>query len=545
MNLRRSELLVEGLAARTTNDPRGLTRDAPKQGFRFGQSDAATPPTRRGRSVSDSGYDPLGHWGKSSSSDKKPVFTMPLSQSTMRGLNRSRSRSHSDEFHISPTSSRSSTSSGPKVSLSRSDSAVFERDHRFPTKLHHDIHNASPEDAHRALDTLEKRKDPSGAALHNVPGMHHPNESVRMRAWKIHAQNKANSLGGKTARKKPEPKVLVKLLKNRQTGAISSTTSFPYRPHVPVPKGHDVIHTVKSEALARSALLLENFPVKKRSWADDRKALEARLAASRAQQKALSQEMRKRLASATPEVAARLRAYMKRQHDIIRPGVGSRTLSRAQRRATQTVQTNYPGAKTQPLMSPSAETQEMRPAGHRTQELRPAGHQTQKMVAPPAGVAGSETRVQMPVARPGHVRTSKKVRQKQERGLETAMRGRSPEKTQVLQVPRVRTASVELLAPILQEFVATTPSAWKSGIGPNDTINGGPAIRGVTSTANVGHTTAQGAAVPDKKKREIKLPDLSKLPKVRDPVTHQLARLQPANPGGVLTKTKRSSALRG
>lgn len=125
---------------------------------------------------------------------------------------------------------------------------------------------------------------------------------------------------------------------------------------------------------------------------------------------------------------------------------------------------------------------------------------------------------------------------------------------------RMRTARLPRQSPAkpntpLEELV-TAGNVFATGLKPGDPITSStprdqrnlaptPRPGGAVTTRDVGHTANTGAWVPDKKKRDVKIPDLSKLPKTWDAITTQLASMQPSNTGGVLTMIARSRPTKG
>jgi hypothetical protein len=129
----------------------------------------------------------------------------------------------------------------------------------------------SAQDAHKELDKIWSRRhklNPRDTETknkhmlpHDMPGTKHSDKSVRERAWKMQAQAQANTLGDsytkRGSRGRTTPKVRVRVVQNRKTGARNTTTSWAHKPGERVPAGHDVVHSVMSEGLKRSPLLLE------------------------------------------------------------------------------------------------------------------------------------------------------------------------------------------------------------------------------------------------------------------------------------------------
>jgi len=265
VELGRNPLLAEGVPQRRT-DPRGETQSAAQHGFRIRQSDVA----------------PVGlgseSWGKKrEKSQSHASFTIPLSQSTQKALQ----RPQSGEKAKTASSAREKAT----ISLSKSGGEERKYDPRFPTRLHHDVHKMSPEEAHKTLDKLwDRRHDVNPADRprkaeapnkymlpHAMPGMHHPDKSVRERAWKMAAQAHANTMGAsysqpKTGRR-TTPKVLAKVMQHRKTGERHIATSFPTKPGERRPS-YDVVHSVKSEWLTRTNLLAEGMP-QREPWEPD------------------------------------------------------------------------------------------------------------------------------------------------------------------------------------------------------------------------------------------------------------------------------------
>ena len=321
---------------------------------------------------------------------------------------------------------------------------------------------------------LEKRRLP-----HNHPAVDHPDEGVRHRAWKMRAQAMANSMGGsydhetKSQGRFSKAPATVRVFRHKKTGEFSMSATPHGRDHAPVPDTHDVWHSTLSERrLCRAPLLLEGIPASSQPPEPRR---QPRLSSD--------DSLRKKLATATPDVASRLERSL-----AFREKLRATAPSRTQRRAGMTVQSNYPGDK----------TEIMRPAGHKTEVL---------------------PRVQAGAANATHVLPVAKIRP-----LDDVSRKAS--KTQSLR--RVRAEAIRALAPVLTELAMTTASAWRSGLNAGDSILGAPGDKGphknATTSAKVGHTAVGGAAVPDKEKRKIK-PPTSKIPKrTWDPITKELEK---------------------
>ena len=504
---------------------------------------------------------PAGHWGADPRKKSKPVFSMPLGLSSTDDARtkttsswhvkvpQSRSQTQiirpsigrqSDVREPTPTSHSRSTS-GPGLNPDLGDLAsaptidkVNKRPKlslhqkalgaKFPTSYHSDVHWMPPKDAHAELDKLEKTTDKRRLDLtrHAVPGMHHSDDSVRQRAWKLSARNQANSLGGKTDRKTPEPKALVKVLRHRKTGAYSTSTSFPDRPHVPTPKGHDVVHSVMSEWLTRRALLFEAHPAaffpQQPAIHSDR-TVQARMAAAvNAGNQQLADSLKKQLS-----MRLKLRQDLGGKRKT--PESGASTVTTDTQRAAQgTIQRRYRGAQ--------------------TQEIRPQGHKTQVMTSPPPGTPGGETSITLP-----NPLRSLDAQPARRRG-------------DTRRLPRQNIVSSLLdRAPLLQELVTAASAggnpggAFASGLKPKDPIvsstprdwrNLPPTPRkgGAVTTRDVGHTANTGAWVPDKKRREIEIPAPTPIGSSYRSIERDFED-QPSNRGGVLTLVRGRPKLLG
>jgi len=127
-----------------------------------------------------------------------------------------------------------------------------------------------------------------------------------------------------------------------------------------------------------------------------------------------------------------------------------------------------------------------------------------------------------------------------------------------VRLPKQKAEDLLTRTNLIQELVTTSGigglgGVFASGLKPGDPITSStprdqrklPASKrpgGAVTTRDVGHTANTGAWVPDKKKREVVCPDLSKIPAGRDGITRQLAALQPSNAGvsGILAQIARS-----
>ena len=463
MHLGRSPLLIEGLPVRRPVDPRAETKDPIRQGLHHGQSDAKAPPIRRGRSAS---HAPLGLSSSPDASSQswpkgkhEPDWHMSLSDHTVRKMN----KSSEGKTQIMRKGKGSTRILKPRtLDLGKSDEGNY--DPRFPSQLHHDVHKMSTKDAHGELDKIWNRRhkvnpadtdresfqgkehytktDSTGSKSKgtqpaliakrgspvltgnkhmlpvSMPGRHHPDESVRKRAWKMQAQSLANSVGDsyssrRSSGKRRSARVKVRVVKGVD-GKNYTQTAYAHKPSTPLGKGEDVVHSTMSEALMRTPLLIETL---------------TQMAATHAA----------------------------------------------------------------PL---------------------------------------EKTQIIMPRSEPESLDKPRKKRR-----TDTVRLPRQNAEKIVKESDLVRT-------PMLQEFVAhpsnSTGNTFLSTTKPGTRISGAPST--TNDTGKVGLVSKQGGVVPDKKKREVKLPDLSKFGKKRDAITDQLAKLQPSNTGGVLTMIARSRA---
>jgi hypothetical protein len=327
---------------------------------------------------------------------------------------------------------------------------------------------------------------------------------------------------------------------------------------------YDVIHTTVSEALQRSALLFEGASFK----------------FTRLPPVASDAQLERRISSALEagkwQVAAALRRSLKMRQKMRkttqslpglkvagRQGTESETarMSAASEAARKTKQRDFPGKATQRTTAPRGL--------HRTQEIRPYGRRTQVMAAPPEGASGSDTAV---------MRTPEAVRMAQSppempkcktckgkgyptkdpcpscrgSGLETKRPGA---KTARLPIQRPEEQLDLERRPLLHELV-TSGGVFASGLKAGDPILSHPRDRrllknptksgGAVTSKDAGHTTTNtGAWVPDKTRRGIQIPDCTKLPPGRDPITRQLAAMQPSNSGGIMTIVRPRTRLLG
>lgn len=473
MNLGRAPLLVEGLPARKQVDPRAATRDAPR--INLGPDDVREPKPRPRRQGGGLG---LAGWGSAPPSDsrvdsREKSFSIPLSQSTLAKVDQhNRVSRDSDEEKL---------------------------DSRFPTPYHRSVHQMPADKAHAELDKIWSRRhdvnpadqpdEDRPANKHRLPlrmpGLHHPDQSVRDRAWKMQAQSEANAAGdsytqrdrAQRGAKRTSPRVKTRVVQG-PSGRYTST-QFPNKPSTPLPKGHQIVHSTISEGLRRGALLAEGLP--------------ATSEPRRTPPLSSDDDVKRKLQSATPEVAARLRQSLAFREKL---------------RSTKQWEPPASEAPTEKLkaVDPNAKTRIMRPAGHRTEILRPPGHKTQ--------VALTTVQQKSPTA----VLPAAKVPDLDEPKSGAKTQNLRAQRTEWTKLPRT---------PILQEFVANT---FLSKFPAGTRISGAPGVQGVTDTSKVGLVTAQGGVVPDKKKRELKIPDMTKLPAGRDPITKQLEQ-QPSNAG--------------
>ena len=528
MNLGRSPLLIEQFPPRRPVDPRGQTHDVPRHGLRLGQSDAQDPPP------SPRGLGEMPQGGTHSGGGLK----YDLSDSTLRAMQRRQqtpvpSASGAGESGFGSDRSAEERTRRAESRRKARASALYKKrkDPRFPSKKHQDVHDMSAEDATKHLrgiwdtrhDEIEEhgKKRKRGLPA-TVPGLHHADETVRRSAWHMQAHKLANSMGDTHDRKagtEPKDQAHAYVVRHRKTGAYS-TTMKPRDWHAT----HDVVYTAKSESvLCRQPLLLEGVPQPKKDPRDP--------AAWKPKRVSSDESLRKRLATATPEVAARLRSSLK-QRELLRKGAGSP--SRVQRQAIRTKQSNYRGDK----------TAIMRPKGRKTEV---ALNRVQR------GKSTDVFHTPHPTEKAKHG-----DRDEVKTGVHPAQRG--IQKPQKIPLPpkgtkRSKSAGLEWTlsrAPLLQELV-TSGGVFATGLNPGTRmvstpprdrrgLNDPKPKGGPTTTANTGHTANTGAWVPDKKKRKAgeNLPDLSKIPKGRDGITRQLAAMQPSNSGGVMTQIARA-----
>jgi len=456
MNLGRSPLLIESMPQRQTVDPRAKTQILPKTGPRLGQSDAREPVKTRGATSTSA---PL-NLGDSSSSDDaakgKSDFHISLSQHTIKRMNRPGSEAKTKIMRAGPGTTQ--------VLSDPSEKSSVPHDARFPTQLHHDVHKMSPKDAHKELDKIWSRRhkenprdknpevdfnklgDDNRPSLtgqmkktgnkhmlpHVMPGIHHADKSVRERAWKMQAQAHANSVGDSYSSRTPEGKRKSARAKVRVVQGASgryTQTQWAHKPSIPLPKGHSIVHSVISEWLKRTKLLLpEDFRAPKSPYQE-------------------------------------------------------------------------------PLATGLSTTQ----------------------VLPPDS-------------------------------FESELASKSPKRksTKTVQPPKQKFEDLLTRTSLIQELVTTSGigglgGVFATGLKPGDPIVSStprdqrdlPASKrpgGAVTTRDVGHTANTGAWVPDKKRRGIVLPDLSKIPPGRDGITRQLAAMQPSNAGvaGILAQIARS-----
>jgi hypothetical protein len=160
---------------------------------------------------------------------------------------------------------------------------------------------------------------------------------------------------------------------------------------------------------------------------------------------------------------------------------------------------------------------------------------------------GGSTQVTIPVIDPETGTAGKKksapARRVTQR-LEIKPRGSKP-------IAKPIASSLDLgRTPLLQEIVANvTGNTFLSTTAPGSSYLGAPGDKEPHKSGNTssksGLVTKQGGVVLDKKRREIKIPDCTKLPKGRDAITRQLAAMQPSNAGGVLTLVRDRPKLLG
>jgi hypothetical protein len=363
----------------------------------------------------------------------------------------------------------------------------------------------------------------------DVPGIHHTDKGVRERAWRMQAQHDANRLGGTTLRKKPEPHVTVAVVQHKKTGKRETRTvglgkkqgvisRLVHRTETGrrraaqkhVGSDYDVVHTVRSEDLIRSALLAEGAPGPKRVPKVRSDAeIHARIA---------------RLSVAgSHQAAAALKAQLRMRQSMRKATSGLPGLR----------ETPASGAKTQKLLTSPAQQ-----AARDTKQRRYRGKRTQILLTPQARGASTDI---LPTPKLLH------------KDLETPHE--TPHETsKTKRLPRQSAESSDLSRePLLVELV-TSGGVFATGLKPGAPITSHPRDQrnlpipprkgGAVTTRDVGHTANTGAWVPDKKKRDIK-PPKSKIPKkVWDPITREL-EAQPSNTGGVLTITRPRPKLLG
>jgi hypothetical protein len=309
----------------------------------------------------------------------------------------------------------------------------------------------------------------------------------------------ANLLGNTYDRKPGEApqRAQVHVLRHKESGKLSTMSQFYGKARPETPEGHEIVYTALSEGLKRSPLLAEGVSV-------------TSLEPSRQPPLISDDKVREKLKTATGDAAARLSNSLK---------------WRAALRDTAKEPTDTSEAPTAQLrtVDPNAKTNIMRPPGHRTEVLRPPGHKTQ--VALNTVQQRAPTAV-LPVPK-----------------MKTLDAPREAAKTQNLRAQRI-VSSVFYREPLLQEFVT---NSFLSKFPAGTRISGAPGVQGVTDTSNIGLVSAQGGVVPDKKKRDLKIPKPEELPKGRDPITKQLER-QPSNAGmaspllGRLSRTEQAMA---
>lgn len=497
MPLRRTPLLVEAAPARKSEQGRGI------------------------------GSEPLGAWSRPLSDARAAT------QSSIR-IPKSKEWYSRSAISIPKSASRESAK-GQRVAKPKIDPS-------FPTGMHKRVHDASPKEAHKYLDTFHAQRNKVNPdtriwGIHGIiPGLHHSDKGVSERAWKMQAQNLANSQGGKAHFKKPEPHVVAAVVQHKKTGARETRT-------IRQPKGagllaklsfhtalgrrraaqkhvgpaYDVIHAVRSESITRTALLSESLPDPKQ-------------APPIAHSRTVEARIKAHIRAGKHQLADRLKHQLRMRKEL-RKTLGGKQETPASGAATLTTRAQRWGRN----------TKQRHVSGTSTQQLRA----TQTMTIPPRPrKAGGTTVISTPIPK-----TSQTIPRKRENPRRDTER------------LRVQTASIALgRTPLLTELVtkamgANPGGAFATGLKPGDPITSHPRDQrdlpttprkgGAVTTRDVGHTANTGAWVPDKKRRGIKIPEPEPLPSGRDPITKQFEKWQPSNTGGVLTVVRPRTRLLG
>lgn len=479
----------------------------------------------------------------------------------------------------------------------------------FPSALHHDIHTASPERAHHLLKRLWRRRhqvNPSDARGEEsgvpqtyrmpgaMPGIHHKDPEVRLRAWKMLAQNAANVIGdsygrkiGPDGRRSREP-VITRLLQHKQTGAYATQTVFPNQKDHPVHKDYDVVHHFVSEA--------EEQPFKPTTWdylnklkRDRAEQLNKRADALHAsgdhtgasdlrdQARMMMTDPSSRGEPRTLSAMGQARARVLQHHTAKTLGGGTQALGGAAeiRANIEARRRELARRKAENLASVRAkrggpgETQEINiesdefrypPEWKKRMEILGPEHEravTMPRVGRVASALPTVSRTIVAAARarksqdnpksigeitPPHIKVKPLTAKERE------------QETEILPIrrPSKRTEALITRDPLLVELV-TTSGVFATGLRPGSPLRShprdardlpNPPRSGAVTTANVGHTANTGAWVPDRHKRKHHHRKHSK--------KHHLASYrsierdfedQPANPGGVLTHTRTAKAL--
>jgi hypothetical protein len=330
------------------------------------------------------------------------------------------------------------------------------------------------------------RDDPEGQKKRlplSMPGSTHPDPRVREVAHKVQAHALANSLGDTHDRKSGTPPQ-----KRAQAHVVKNATtgalSVMGQFHGKPRPETPAGHEIVYTAVSEGL-------ARSALLAEN---LRASIEPSRSPALSGDSDIQKKLRAATPEIAARLKRSLEFREKLR----STKEWPPKESEATT--------AKLSTAVDPNAKTKIMRPAGHKTQVVRPYGHKTQVVLNTVQQKAPTAV---MPAAKVDSLDDTKKG---------------------------ARTQNIRIQE---NAFMSRFPAGTR--------ISGAPGVQGVTDTSNVGLVSAQGGVVPDKKKRELKIPDMTKLPKGRDPITKQLEK-QPSFAGmgnpifGRLTRTEQALA---
>lgn len=513
MSLGRAPLLIEGLPARRSADPLEKTQELPR--FRMSHADLAEPQAKPPQPRPVTAKPPVGlsSGDHSASSEHDPAksFHISLSGATLEKMN-----ARPPETARSPAATKDPHEAFNK--LPREDAmkhlqGIWDRRHDDSGETQKELDwNKSGGSYNRPVAT--GRVVPMGQSRRlptSMPGTAHPDQQVRDYAFKLQAHRTANLLGDTYDRQHgtpPRKRAHAHVVRNTKTGATSVVGQLHGRNRPKLPDGHEIVRTVASEGLDRIPLLAESLtiePKRQPSLTSDDE-LQRRLDAVRAE-----------LKTATGEAIARLRARENTLATSQKFRAELRDTAKEPREPTDASEASTAKLRT---VDPNAKTNIMRPPGHRTEVLRPPGHKTEPAM----------NRVQQGAA------TAVIPVRKTVTSLDDEPRGNT--KTAILPAQKM-VSSTLYRGPLLQELMSTFPAGTR--------ISGAPGVQGVTDTSKVGLVTDQGRVVPDKKKRELKIPKPKKLRNVRDPITAELEQ-QPSFAGmaspllGRLSRTEQAMA---